>query len=71
MGYEALAVVYEEEPIEKTTFFLYISLIIWSELILVSARRTLWVLIRVENEFFTSYEQFRDIITVPPIKKEA
>ena len=30
-------------------------------------RRTFWALIRVENEFFNNFEQYRDIMVIPPI----
>jgi len=32
-------------------------------------RRTVWSIIRVENEFFNNFEQYRDIIIIPPIKE--
>jgi len=31
-------------------------------------RRTVWALIRVENEFHNNFEQYRDILVIPPIK---
>ena len=33
-------------------------------------RRTLWSILRVENEFFNNFEQYRDIIIIPPIKQD-
>ena len=33
-------------------------------------RRTIWALLRTENEFFNNYESFRDILLIPPIKDE-
>ena len=33
-------------------------------------RRTQWAVIRVENEFFNNLEQYRSIVTLPPIKDE-
>ena len=41
--------------------------ITWLESILNATRRTIWVVIRVESEFFNNFEQFRDIVTIPPI----
>jgi|APSaa5957512535_1039671.scaffolds.fasta_scaffold676158_1 hypothetical protein len=32
-------------------------------------RRTFWAVIRVENEFFNNFEQYRDIIMIPPIRE--
>ena len=31
-------------------------------------RRTLWAIIRIENEFFNNFEKFRDIIIIPPMQ---
>jgi hypothetical protein len=33
-------------------------------------RRTFWAIIRVENEFFNNFEQYRDIVMIPPIKED-
>lgn len=70
MAYERIALLLAEGEITNVDFFGRVSLILWGEMLLNFMRRTIWVLIRVENEFFTSYEDFRDIITIPPIKKE-
>ena len=35
-----------------------------------AARRTLWSVLRVENEFFNNFEEYRDIIIIPPIRSE-
>ena len=44
--------------------------ITWLELLVVFVRRTVWVIIRVESEFFNNFEQYRDIVTIPPIQFE-
>ena len=31
-------------------------------------RRTLWAIIRIENEFFNNFEKYRDIIIIPPMQ---
>lgn len=31
-------------------------------------RRSVWAVLRVENEFFNNYEQYRDIIAIPPFE---
>jgi hypothetical protein len=31
-------------------------------------RRTLWSVIRIENEFFNNFEKYRDIIIIPPMQ---
>ena len=33
-------------------------------------RRTVWGILRVENEFYNNFEQYRDIIIIPPINEE-
>lgn len=33
-------------------------------------RRMVWAVIRVENEFFNNFEQYRDILAIPPIRNE-
>ena len=33
-------------------------------------RRSIWSILRVENEFFNNFEQFRDCIVIPPIKDD-
>ena len=30
-------------------------------------RRMLWALIRVENEFFNNYENYRSVLTIPSL----
>ena len=35
-----------------------------------AVRRTIWSIIRVENEFFNNFEQYRDIMLIPPIKDD-
>lgn len=55
-AYEILAEETVEMPIDSLAFFNRVSWILWGELILVSFRRTIWVLIRVENEFFSNFE---------------
>jgi len=71
--YFAVEVVVEKETAKEYTlmeFLNRISGLIWLEMIVVAFRRTMWVLIRIESEFFTNFEEFRDITIVPPIKKE-
>ena len=55
---------------ETDDFFNQIIWITWFEMLLNALRRTIWVVIRVETEFFVNYEQYRDIVTIPPIKDE-
>lgn len=33
-------------------------------------RRTVWGILRVENEFYNNFEQYRDIIIIPPINED-
>ena len=34
-------------------------------------RRSIWSLLRVENEFFNNFEEYRDFIVIPPIKDDS
>lgn len=58
------------EAISSLEFYNNVMWITWVELIVAGIRRTIWVMIRLENEFFNNFEQFRDILTIPPIKAE-
>ena len=33
-------------------------------------RRSLWAIIRVENEFHNNFESYRDVIGIPPVKDD-
>ena len=35
-----------------------------------ATRRTQWAILRVENEFCNNFEQYRDVIIIPPIKDD-
>ena len=70
IAYEKIIEDKQEMAVESLEFYNNVNWIIWAEMIVVALRRTIWVLIRVENEFFSNFEQFRDITTIPPIKKE-
>lgn len=59
-----------DEAISSLEFFNNVMWIVWVELIVAAIRRTIWILIRFENEFFSNFENFRDIVTIPPIKAE-
>ena len=50
--------------VQKLELFTFISMMV--EII----RRTFWSLIRVENEFFNNFEQYRDTVLIPPIKDD-
>ena len=50
-------------------YFNLVNRVAWMEMIVLALRRTIWVLIRVENEFFNNVEQYRDITIIPPINK--
>lgn len=41
-----------------------------SGMVVEAIRRTFWAMIRVENEFYNNFEQYRDILMIPPIKDE-
>ena len=60
----------QSEAIDSLEFFSNVIWITWVELIAAAIRRTVWILIRFENEFFSNFEQFRDVTTIPPIKAD-
>lgn len=33
-------------------------------------RRSVWTVLRCENEIFNNYEKFRDILMIPPIPED-
>jgi len=35
-----------------------------------ATRRTIWSILRVENEYFNNFENYRDYIAIPPIGKD-
>ena len=43
---------------------------IFISMIVESIRRTLWSIIRVENEQHNNFENYRDIMMIPPIKDD-
>lgn len=42
----------------------------WASMVAEGVRRGFWSTIRVENEFLNNFENYRDLITIPPIKDE-
>lgn len=54
-------------PDDRIHFYVGVSIVIWLEMINLAIRRSLWVLLRVESEYFNNYESYRDICTIPPI----
>ena len=55
--------------IKTNVFFDSIGILTFSAMIVEAMRRTFWAIIRVENEFFNNFEQYRDIVMIPPIKE--
>ena len=55
----------------QTMAWQYFEIMFFISMMVEMVRRTLWALIRVENEFFHNFEQYRSIITIPPIRDEA
>ena len=50
--------------IEGLGFLTFVSMLVEA------IRRTFWAIIRVENEFFNNFEQYRDMVMIPPIREE-
>lgn len=55
--------------LDHIVYYNSVNKIVWLEMIVLAVRRTIWILIRLENEFFYNVEQYRDILTIPPISK--
>ena len=54
----------------STIYLEEIELMTFASLLVSIVRRTFWTLIRVENEFHNNFEQYRDILHIPPIKDD-
>ena len=52
---------------QSQTYFNNLMYITWIEYIINFVRRTVWVVIRVESEFYNNFEQYRDVVTIPPM----
>lgn len=50
---------------EKENFFERVEILTFATCLGEAMRRTMWALIRVENEFFNNYENYRSIPTIP------
>jgi len=53
--------------IVKCDIYLKMDVILWLTIIAEALRRTVWVLIRVENEFFNNFESYRSIPNIPDL----
>jgi len=42
----------------------------WLSMTVEATRRTIWSILRVENEYFNNFENYRDYIAIPPIGKD-
>ena len=47
-----------------------LELLTFVSMMMSAIRRTIWAIIRVENEFFNNYEEFRDHIAIPPVRED-
>lgn len=64
-------IAYAVITVEQSSLFLKsINIMLFLGMLLEAVRRTLWSLLRIENEFFNNFEEFRDIIIIPPINDE-
>ena len=55
--------------IKTSVFWDSIGILTFCSMLVEAMRRTFWAIIRVENEFFNNFEQYRDIVMIPPIKE--
>jgi len=59
-----------EKP-ETESFFDHMNMMFFLGMMVEAIRRTLWSIIRVENEFYHNFENYRDVLVIPPIKDES
>jgi hypothetical protein len=45
-------------------------LLVFVSMLVEAFRRSFWAILRIENEFFNNFEQYRDIVIIPPIQEE-
>ena len=45
-------------------------LLVFVSMLVEALRRSFWAILRIENEFFNNFEQYRDIVIIPPIQEE-
>ena len=48
-----------------------LEVILFCTMIVETCRRTLWCILRIENEFFNNYEGYRKIPTIPMLIDES
>lgn len=61
---------YSYESANGINFLKSWEIVTCSSIIAEALRRTIWVLIRVENEFFNNFEQYRSTSTIPDLIDE-
>ncbi len=47
-----------------------LDLIVFATIFAEALRRTQWAMLRVENEFFNNFEQYRSILTIPDLTED-
>ena len=55
---------------DSALFLDKLGLLTFLSMMIEAIRRTIWAVLRVENEFHNNFEQYRDMIIIPPIKEE-
>ena len=55
----------------ETEFLYVLDVLGFVSMMTEAVRRTIWSIIRVENEFFNNFEQYRDIVMIPPIRDDS
>ena len=52
---------------DQDNYFARLQLLVFCNCLAEAIRRTIWSLIRVENEFFNNYENYRSIPKIPSL----
>ena len=58
---------YKFEKEEGINFIKTWDLLVFSQIMAEALRRTLWALLRVENEFFNNFENYKSISSIPDL----
>ena len=58
---------YKFEKEEGINFIKTWDILVFSQIMAEALRRTLWALLRVENEFFNNFENYKSISSIPDL----
>ena len=61
---------FQFEKEEGVNFIRTWDILVFSQIIAEALRRTMWALLRVENEFFNNFENYKSISSIPDLIDE-